>query len=53
MLFLGYWALWFLLGFFLIWFGKLKIADGNLFTLAIFALILALPSWFIHLAFIE
>ena len=52
MLFLGYWSLWFLFWFFVMFTGKLKIVDNQIFTLLVFSLILAIPSWFIHLAFL-
>ena len=51
MLFLGYWSLWFLLGFFLMVFRKIRIVEDQIFTILIFSLILAVPLWFIHIAF--
>jgi len=51
MLFLGYWSLWFLLGFFLMLFGKIRIVEDQIFTITIFSLILAIPSWLVHFAF--
>jgi hypothetical protein len=57
MLFIGYWSLWFLIGFVLTFTKKISFKDGqgkfSFLTLLVFSFILAVPSSLVHCTFIK